>query len=313
MDFISLPVTVGFTAAAAITIGSSQIKSLLGQPGSGNEFLESWINVFKYITDVKLNDSLLGLSTIILLLLLKRVGTLKKWPIFCKYVALSRNAIVVILGTLLAYVLSQSSGTVPFGITGQVASGFPAIQAPAFSVEVNGTTLSFVDMLSEMGTSLLFIPVVAILEMVAVAKAFCKWMTINCNHVKFNIKSWLTHFSAHGKIIDASQELIALGMSSMIGSFVSGMPVTGSFTRTALNDASGVRTPFGGIYTSILVLSALGLLTGTFYYIPKPVLAGVILVAVLSMIEYSTVPYLWKTKSAFYLPSNQKHTLIDAF
>lgn len=83
----------------------------------------------------------------------------------------------------------------------------------------------------------------------------------------------------------------------MMGSFVSGMPVTGSFTRTALNDASGVRTPFGGIYTSILVLSALGLLTDTFYYIPKPVLAGVILVAVISMIEFRTVPFLWKTKS----------------
>lgn len=109
--------------------------------------------------------------------------------------------------------------------------------------------------------------------------------------------------AAQGKIIDASQELIALGMSSMMGSFVSGMPVTGSFTRTALNDASGVRTPFGGIFTSVLVLLALGLLTGTFYYIPKPVLAGVILVAVLSMIEYSTIPYLWKTKSEWKKPT----------
>lgn len=71
MDFISLPVTVGFTAAAAITIGSSQIRSLLGQPGKGNEFLESWINVFKYITDVKLYDALLGVTTIVLLLCLK--------------------------------------------------------------------------------------------------------------------------------------------------------------------------------------------------------------------------------------------------
>lgn len=71
VDFISLPVTVGFTAAAAITIGSSQIRSLLGQPGSGNEFLESWINVFKYIKEVKLYDTVLGVATIVLLLLLK--------------------------------------------------------------------------------------------------------------------------------------------------------------------------------------------------------------------------------------------------
>lgn len=174
MDFISLPVTVGFTAAAAITIGSSQIRSLLGQPGSGNEFLESWKNVFRYIGEVKLYDSLLGLTTIVLLLLLKRVGQVKKWPLTCKYISLSRNAIIVVLGTLLAFLLSQSDGKVPFGITGQVASGFPPFQPPPFSVEVNGTTMSFPDMISEMGTSLLAIPIVAILEMVAVAKAFCE-------------------------------------------------------------------------------------------------------------------------------------------
>lgn len=78
VDFISLPVTVGFTAAAAITIGSSQVRSLLGQPGSGNEFLESWINVFKYITNVKLYDSILGVSTIVILLALKVQKTTRK-------------------------------------------------------------------------------------------------------------------------------------------------------------------------------------------------------------------------------------------
>lgn len=82
-----------------------------------------------------------------------------------------------------------------------------------------------------------------------------------------------------------------------MGSFVSGMPVTGSFTRTALNDASGVRTQFGGIFTSVLVLAALGLLTNTFYFIPKAVLAAVIIVAVLSMIEYHLVAQFWRTKS----------------
>lgn len=110
-----------------------------------------------------------------------------------------------------------------------------------------------------------------------------------------------SYSAAHGKLIDASQELIALGMSSMMGSFVSGMPVTGSFTRTALNDASGVRTPFGGIYTSVLVIAALGLLTGTFHFIPKPVLAAVILVAVVSMIEFHMVPHLWRTRSEIFL------------
>lgn len=63
--------TVGFTTAAALTIGSSQVKSLLGIKGSTNAFLESWINVITNIKGTQLWDTLLGALTIIVLLLLK--------------------------------------------------------------------------------------------------------------------------------------------------------------------------------------------------------------------------------------------------
>lgn len=96
--------------------------------------------------------------------------------------------------------------------------------------------------------------------------------------------------------MDASQEMIALGLCSLSGSFLGGMPVTGSFTRTALNFASNVKTPLGGLFTVSFVLAALGLLTQTFYYIPKAVLAGVIIMAVLSMIEYDLIAQIWITK-----------------
>lgn len=74
------------------------------------------------------------------------------------------------------------------------------------------------------------------------------------------------------------------------------MPTTGSFTRTAVNNASGVRTTLGGIVTGSLVLLSLGLLTQTFYYIPKAVLAAVIISAVIAMVEVGMVGKLWRTK-----------------
>ena len=52
--------------------------------------------------------------------------------------------------------------------------------------------------------------------------------------------------------MDASQEMIALGISNVMGSFVSSYPVTGSFSRTAVNFASGVHTALGGIFTGNL-------------------------------------------------------------
>jgi sodium-independent sulfate anion transporter 11 len=55
--------------------------------------------------------------------------------------------------------------------------------------------------------------------------------------------------SAKGKAVDASQELFTLGISNIMSSFVRSMPLAGSFSRTAVNNASGVRTPLGGLMT----------------------------------------------------------------
>lgn len=100
-----------------------------------------------------------------------------------------------------------------------------------------------------------------------------------------------------GKTIDANQEMIALGLCNILGSFVSSMPTTGSFTRTAVNNTSGVRTTLGGIVTGSLVLLALGLLTESFYYIPKTVLAGVIITAMIFMVDVEAAVTLWRTRS----------------
>jgi len=56
---------------------------------------------------------------------------------------------------------------------------------------------------------------------------------------------------AEGKAIDATQEMIAIGMCNILSSFVSSMPVSGSLSRGAVNHASGVETTFGGVYTGM--------------------------------------------------------------
>lgn len=104
-------------------------------------------------------------------------------------------------------------------------------------------------------------------------------------------------FAAKGKALDANQEMLALGLCNICSSFVRSMPVTGSFTRTAVNNASGVKTPMGGVITGGLVLLACGLLTSTFKYIPKATLAAVIIIAMYYMFETHIFLVLWRTKS----------------
>lgn len=188
--------------------------------------------------------------------------------------ATARNAILVLLSSSVAFYFHQN-GQMPFILTGKVKSGLPNFSLPPFETSyqgTNGTTveMGFVDMISELGSSIALVPIIAVLGNVAISKAF------------------------GGVGIDATRELVALSLSNIMGSFFSSIPVTGSFSRSAVNHASGVRTPIGGIYTGALVLLALGVLTPYFQYIPRAALSAVIISAVIFMIEYEVVKPLWR-------------------
>lgn len=102
---------------------------------------------------------------------------------------------------------------------------------------------------------------------------------------------------ACGKPIDASQELIAIGTANILNSFVQGFPCTGALSRGAVNNASGVRTPLGNIYTGVLVMIALLFLTPYLFFIPKSTLAAIIITAVVFMVETKVIKPMWRAKS----------------
>ncbi|XP_061387889.1 sodium-independent sulfate anion transporter [Musca vetustissima] len=277
--FISVPVTTGFTTAAAITIASGQINNLFGIKSPSNEFLESWENFFTHIGEAKLNDSLLGVITLVVLLLMRKVKDLPcSMKTLSKYISLSRNAFAVIIGIVLCFCLKKD-GKLPFAASGEITQGIPEFKLPPFSVTTNGTTVGFGEMIGELGASLASIPLISILESIAIAKAFSK-----------------------GKIVDASQEMIALGLSNILSSFFSSMPITGSFTRTSINHSSGVKTTMGGAFTGALVLLALAFLTTTFSYIPKATLSAIIISAMIFMVEYERIIEIWKSKKIDVIP-----------
>lgn len=76
------------------------------------------------------------------------------------------------------------------------------------------------------------------------------------------------------------QEVIAIGVTNLVGTFFNAYPATGSFSRSALKAKCGVKTPLAGIFTGAVVLLALYALTSAFYYIPKATLCAVIIHAV---------------------------------
>lgn len=92
------------------------------------------------------------------------------------FLGICRNAITVILGSLVAYLYSQSVGRQAFKLAGDVKPGLPAFQMPAFSI-TNGTdTTTFSEMIHTLGYGIIVVPVVATLANVAIAKKFCKFL-----------------------------------------------------------------------------------------------------------------------------------------
>jgi sodium-independent sulfate anion transporter 11 len=94
--------------------------------------------------------------------------------------------------------------------------------------------------------------------------------------------------------IDPSQEMVAIGVTNMLGPFLGGYAATGSFSRTAIKSKAGVRSPFAGVITALVVLLAIYALPAVFYYIPNASLAAVIIHAVGDLITPpNTVYQFW--------------------
>ncbi|KAL0893135.1 hypothetical protein ABMA27_014766 [Loxostege sticticalis] len=285
IDFISVPVTIGFTSATSVIIAVSQIKSLLGLQFKSGGFLDTVKQVVINIPNARFADSALGISCIVILLLMRKMKDLdlpsgrKGLKKTLWILSTSRNAIIVVLCSVAAYVMEQHSGS-SFKLTGTVREGLPSWSAPPFETTIGDRNVTFIEMVSDLGSSIVLVPVIGVLGNVAIAKAF-----------------------ASGETVDATQELLTLSLSNILGSFVGAMPITGSFSRSAVNHASGVATQMGSVYTGVLVLLALSLLTPYFYYIPKASLAAVVICAVIFMIEYEVVKPMWRSRRADLVPA----------
>ncbi|XP_018905688.2 sodium-independent sulfate anion transporter [Bemisia tabaci] len=285
VEFVSVPVVSGFSSATAVFMTSSQVKTIFGISYKSGSFLETWRRFFKHLPEYRKWDLTLGISCIIVLLFLRKIGslnltnnaTLKRilW-----FISTGRNALVVLISGLIAFFFEKYHDASPFVLIGKIDSGLPKLHLPPTHTEFDGKDYDLVEMMEYLGTGIFIVPIVATINNIAVAKVF-----------------------SEGKIIDASQEMIALGMTNIIGSTVYGMPVASAFSRSAVNNASGVVTPMGGLWTGTLVLLSLWFLTPFLFYIPKASLSAILICAAVFMIEVHTARLLWKNNKRDLIPA----------
>ena len=272
VNFLSRSVISGFISGAAIIIGFSQVKHLLGlKIPSTESFIELLTLILGKITEVNWVTLSLGLSSIAILLyfnqplvkLLKRQGWSEQ-----RILPISKSAplLVVILGTLLVSVF-QWDRVAGVKIVGMVPLGLPPLTIPSFDLQTWRSLLP----------AALAIALVGYMEGFSGAQALA---------------------SKRREKIDPNQELIAFGAANMSAAFTGGYPVTGGVSRSVVNFAAGANTGLASIITGILVAITVMFFTSWFYFLPQTCLAATIITAVYKLIDFATLKRMWNYDKA---------------
>ncbi len=169
--------------------------------------------------------------------------------------------VVVVAGTLLVWGFQWHEQGV--AIVGKVPKGLPAFIIPNINMQDMGMLLPLA----------LTICLISFIESLAIAK------TLEGRHNTYQVS--------------ANQELIALGITKVAGSFFQSYPTTGSFTRSAINDEAGARSGMSSILSALLVALVLLFLTPLFEFLPQAVLGGIIISAVIGLIDWNKAAKLW--------------------
>lgn len=259
VNFLSKPVISGFTSAAAIIIGLSQVKHLLGITiENSNQLLVLLKSSISKVNEINYVAVVIGTLAILLINIIKRI-----------HPKIPAALVVVVLGILATYFLDLEA----YGlrIVGSVPDGLPML------------TLAVPDLgkLSELLPIALTLALIAFMEAISVAKA---------------IEEKKDDYE-----IDANQELIALGSANILGSLFQSYPVTGGFSRTAVNDQAGAKTGIAALISVAIVGLTLLFLTPLFYYLPNTILAAIIMVAVFGLIDFKYPTELVKNRKDEFL------------
>ena len=287
VNFLSHPVVTGFTSAAAIIIGASQLPKVFGiRVISSND--SDWVSACQTLSIPERIESgdVGGLHTIcnadqsyetiarlleaafyfthlptLGMALMGVVGILILQRFFPRMPAILT---VAVLSTAASFLIDYQGmgGTIVNSIN---INGLFSFKIPRFDFNVMGTLFVYAITISLIG----------FMEAISVAKSMA---------------------ASTKQRLDVNQELIGQGLSNVTSSFFQGYPVSGSFSRSAVNLTAGAVTGFSSVVTAAIVGITILWLTPLLYHLPLATLAAIILMSVASLIHFAPLKHAWKVE-----------------
>ena len=264
-NFLSHPVIAGFITATGIIIAASQLKHIFGIAAHGHTLPDLVGSLVHNLSQANVITTLIGVLTIGFLLwtrngLLSLLIGLGVAGRIAGVIAKTGPVAAIITTTLIVWWLDLNALGVQ--VVGDIPRGLPPLTLPSFSIDMWGTIIGAAILISVIG----FVESVSVAHTLAAKKR---------------------------QRIDPDQELIGLGAANLAASFTGGFPVTGGFSRSIVNYDAGSNTPASGAYTAIGLAGVSLFLTPLIYNLPKATLAATIIVAVLSLVNFSVLKKSW--------------------
>lgn len=269
-NFLSHPVISGFITASGVIIAASQLKHILGVKAGGENFYLLATSLISHLGETNPVTLAIGAGATAFLFwvrkglkpLLSRLG-MKPRP--ADLLAKAGPVAAVAVTSLLAWGFDLGASGVK--LVGAVPQSLPPLALPSFSA----------DLLAQLAGPAVLISVIGFVESVSVAETLA---------------------ARRRQRIDPDQELIGLGAANLAAGLSGGYPVTGGFARSVVNFDAGAETPAAGAFTAIGIALATLLLTPFLAYLPQATLAATIIVAVLSLIDFSILGRAWAYSKA---------------
>ena len=269
-NFLSHPVIAGFITASGVLIAASQLAGLLGIKAEGHTLILLLVSLVQGLGQINPITAGIGLAVLAFLFWVRRglkpaLRRLGAGPKLAEVLTKAGPVFAVVASTALVWGLRLDQSGV--AVVGVVPQGLPPFSLPDFNL----------DLLRALALPALLISVIGFVESVSVAQTLA---------------------AKKRQRIQPDQELIGLGAANIAAAFTGGFPVTGGFARSVVNYDAGAEPPAAGAFTAIgLALAALAL-TPLIFFLPKATLAATIIVAVLSLVDFSILTKTWAYSKA---------------
>jgi SulP family sulfate permease len=264
-NFLSHPVIAGFITASGILIAASQFKHILGIDAHGHTLPQVLYTLNENMNDANPITIAIGVGATLFLFWVRKglKPLLIKSGVKPKLADVAQKAgpvAAVVVTTLAVFAFGLADRGVAF--VGEVPQSLPPLTMPILSL----------DLVSALFIPALLISVIGFVESISVAQTLA---------------------AKKRQRIDPDQELIGLGAANLGAGFTGGYPVTGGFARSVVNFDAGAETPAAGAFTAVGLAVAALALTPLVFFLPKATLAATIIVAVLSLVDFSILKTSW--------------------